>query len=499
MSKRLISARQSGRRHPQQKETRAKNQLNPRLSSIKRISRDTTHTLPTTPACPQAWQDEKKLTEQPLKDGIQAWSAIISVMSGHAPAYRAHRCSFHPDRSEPYLRLNSVSVFVRDQDRSLQFFQDLLGFPLAWDEHLPSGERWLAVTPPDGTAVLALVAPRPGSEEDKLIGRPTQIAFLTEDIFAKFEEWRRLGVSFCHPPQIRPSGDISADFEDVDGNSFTLLECGEMIQEVEAQRRAHVEKQEQERRAAQELEMARQTQARLFPQTQPSLATLEYGGFCAQTRHVGGDYYDFLDLGRARLGLVIGDVAGKGTAAALLMANLQAHLHNQTAMYWSRPFTPLVLGQPERFLRSVNRLFHESTTENAYATLFFAEYDDTTQLLRYANCGHLPAVLLRHNGALERLDATCTVLGLFKEWNCAVGERRLFPGDTLALYTDGVTESFNTEGEEFGEQRLIEALKQRPGLSSSALLSSLAEEVHRFSPHEQYDDITLVVAQCRGN
>jgi serine phosphatase RsbU (regulator of sigma subunit) len=150
-------------------------------------------------------------------------------------------------------------------------------------------------------------------------------------------------------------------------------------------------------------------------------------------------------------------------------------------------------------LRSVNRLFHESTTENAYATLFFAEYDDSTRMLRYANCGHLPAVLLRRDGALERLDATCTVLGLFKEWNCAVGKRQLFPGDTLALYTDGVTESFNPDGEEFGEQRLIEALKQRPGLSSSAMLSSLAEEIRRFSPHEQHDDITLVVAQCRGD
>jgi serine phosphatase RsbU (regulator of sigma subunit) len=292
---------------------------------------------------------------------------------------------------------------------------------------------------------------------------------------------------------------MSADFEDADGNSFTLLQSDEMTREVEAQRRAHVEKQEFERRAAQELEMARQTQARLFPQTQPSLASLEYGGFCVQTRHVGGDYYDFLDLGRERLGLVIGDVAGKGTAAALLMANLQAHLHNQSAMYWSRPFTPHALGQPERFLRSINRLFHESTTENAYATLFFAEYDDTTQLLRYANCGHLPAVLLRKDGALERLDATCTVLGLFREWDCVVGKCHLFPGDTLALYTDGVTESFNKEGEEFGEQRLIEALRRHPSLSSSALLSSLVEEVRQFSPQEQHDDITLVVARCRGD
>lgn len=420
-------------------------------------------------------------------------------MGSPPSALRAHRCSFHPDREEPYLRLNSVSVFVRDQERSLRFYQGVLGFNLAYDTQLPCGDRWLAVAPPDGTAVLALIAARPGSAECALIGRPTQIDFLTEDISEKFEEWCGRGVRFRHPPQMQPSGAMSASFEDVDGNSFVLPESAEMTLEVDAQRRSHVEKLETKRRDAQELEMARQTQARLFPQTQPSFATLEYGGLCIQTRHVGGDYYDFLDLGRGRLGLVIADVAGKGTAAALLMANLQAHLHNQCAMYWNRPFTPMAVEQPERFLRSVNRLFYENTTENAYATLFFAEYDDTAQLLRYANCGHLPAVLLRNDGTLERLDATSTVLGLFKERDCAIGERRLFPGDTLALYTDGVTESFNNEGEEFGEQRLIEALQRRPGLSSSALLSSLVEEVRQFSPQEQHDDITLVVARCRAN
>src|SRR5204863_3354295 len=137
----------------------------------------------------------------------------------------------------------------------------------------------------------------------------------------------------------------------------------------EAQRRIMAERLEAERRVSQELEIAKQVQARLFPQRLPPLRTLEYAGVCHQARQVGGDYYDFLDLGRERLGLVIGDIAGKGIAAALLMANLQAHVHNQCATYWSRRFTPLALGQPERFLRSVNGLFYENTTDGAYATL----------------------------------------------------------------------------------------------------------------------------------
>ena len=205
---------------------------------------------------------------------------------------------------------------------------------------------------------------------------------------------------------------------------------------------------------------------------------------------MGGDYYDFLDLGRERLGLVIGDIAGKGIAAALLMANLQANLRSQCA---------IALDEPQRFLRSVNQLFYENTGDQAFATLFFAEYDDKAAQLRYANCGHLCALLLRRNDTLERLESTATILGAFKQWDCSIEERRLFPGDTLVLYTDGVTESFDDADEEFGEQRLIETLRRRRELSSQGLLESIVDEVRRFSPREQHDDITLIVAKCRGN
>jgi len=148
-------------------------------------------------------------------------------------------------------------------------------------------------------------------------------------------------------------------------------------------------------------------------------------------------------------------------------------------------------------LRSVNQLFYENTADSAYATLFFAEYDDRARRMRYANCGHLCALLLRRDGTLERLDSTCTVLGLFQEWDCSIDERLLFPGDTLAIYTDGVTEAFNAAEEEFGDQRLIEALRRHREQSSQAMVASIVDEVRAFSPHEQYDDITLIVAKCR--
>src|SRR6185369_12817617 len=100
-------------------------------------------------------------------------------------------------------------------------------------------------------------------------------------------------------------------------------------------------------------------------------------------------------------------------------------------------------------LRSVNEIFLRNTSDSAYATLFFAEYDDTRRRLRYANCGHLPALLLGNDSGLERLEATGTVLGLLRDWDCEIEERILRPGDTLAVYTDGITETFNEAGEEF--------------------------------------------------
>jgi len=297
-------------------------------------------------------------------------------------------------------------------------------------------------------------------------------------------------VRFHFPPQKPEWGGIFTRFEDVDGNSFGLAGFDELTLSVESQRRAIAQKLESERRAARELEIARQVQARLFPQRMPPARTLEYTGACLQARQVGGDYYDFLDLGQNRLGRVIGDIAGKGIAGALLMANLQANLRSQCA---------IAAEQPQRFLRSVNQLFYENTADGDYATFFFAEYDDQTRRLRYANCGHLAALLLRRDDALERLASIATVLGLFDDWDCTMEERQLFPGDTLVLYTDGMTEAFNDCGEEFGLQRLIEALLRHRGESSRALIASLLDEVRQFNPGEQQDDITLIVAKILGD
>jgi serine phosphatase RsbU (regulator of sigma subunit) len=171
------------------------------------------------------------------------------------------------------------------------------------------------------------------------------------------------------------------------------------------------------------------------------------------------------------------------------MANLQANLRSQSAT---------ALEQPERFLQSVNQLFYQNTTDSSYATLVFAAYDDASCRLRYVNCGHYPGLVFRSNHALERLDSTSTVLGLFPRWECSVCETKLFPGDTLALYTDGVTDAFNESGEEFGEQRLIDVLWEHGELAPQQMLDAVVQEIRQFSPHEQHDDITMIIAKCRA-
>ena len=244
-----------------------------------------------------------------------------------------------------------------------------------------------------------------------------------------------------------------------------------------------------ERRSEQEMQIARQVQSRLLPQQAPVLKTLEMAGKCIQTRAVGGDYYDFLDFGSGKLGLVLADISGKGISGALLMANLQASLRGQYA---------LALEDMPRLLRSVNHLFFKSTENNSYATTFFGIYDDETRALRYVNCGHNPPLLVRSGGDVERLAATATVLGLFEDWDCSVDERQIAAGDVLVIYTDGISEAAESEdSEEYGDERLAQSVRAHRGKAADEMMNSIIMEVQEFSKGEQADDMTLIVARCR--
>ena len=242
-----------------------------------------------------------------------------------------------------------------------------------------------------------------------------------------------------------------------------------------------------ERREDREIEIAREVQRRLFPQRVPELPNVQLAARCIQARSVGGDYYDFLNLGPDRVGLVLGDVSGKGIPAALRMANLQAYLR---VLSDSAPQDPL------RVVRQVNRSLWQNTPPGDFATLFFGIYADPARRLTYINCGHNPPLLLRRDGTIEWLAATATVLGAFEEWECALGRAQLAPGDLLVAYSDGVTEA-RRGGEHFGDERLVEALRSHPDALPDAIVSAILERVQTFSDGDQSDDLTLLVARVR--
>ena len=237
------------------------------------------------------------------------------------------------------------------------------------------------------------------------------------------------------------------------------------------------------RREQSELELARHVQQKLFPQKTVAMKTITYAGHCVPARVVSGDYYDFLDAGSGVLAFVLADVSGKGMAAALLMANLQASFRSQSNG---------MLGDPGALLKSVNRLFYDSTPVEHYATLFFGLYDDRTRELRYVNCGHLAPVVLRSNGTVERLDATATVLGLFPEWTCEQQTTTLQTGDNLVLFSDGLTDAGIETEQEFGEERLISLLQATRKDQVERWVDRVIESVHNYSSGYQTDDVTVI-------
>jgi serine phosphatase RsbU (regulator of sigma subunit) len=186
--------------------------------------------------------------------------------------------------------------------------------------------------------------------------------------------------------------------------------------------------------------------------------------------------------------LVLADISGKGISAALLMASLQAGLR---AQYTVAP------ADVRAVLRTVNRVFYGSTATNHYATLFFGVYDEATRMLEYANCGHLPPILRRRAGGVERLQPTATVLGLFDEWDGRTAATLLAAGDTLVVFSDGASEAVNAADEEFGEERLAAIVDRHSEAGALALLEAIVTAVTEHGGTQQYDDLTLIVARGR--
>ena len=249
----------------------------------------------------------------------------------------------------------------------------------------------------------------------------------------------------------------------------------------------------QRERLDRELEIARDVQQHLFPQILPHVEGLDFAGYCRPAQGVGGDYYDFVRLPQECLGIAVGDVSGKGIAAALMMASLQASLRGQTI----KPCESLA-----EMIQNINRLVYDASANNRYATFFYAQYEPNCQRLRYVNAGH-NAPLLYRNGkgqaSVLRLEEGGTVVGLFPEFPFQEGRVNLEKGDILVAFTDGISEALNSVEEEFSEERLIKVVRESEEKRTAAsLISDILERVDRFTASApQHDDMTLVVVRVQ--
>jgi phosphoserine phosphatase RsbU/P len=273
--------------------------------------------------------------------------------------------------------------------------------------------------------------------------------------------------------------------------------------------------QKEKQRLENEITIAQEVQAQLFPRHITQLPSLEVFGFCRPARSVSGDYYDFLALGPERLLLAVGDVSGKGISAALLMATIHSAvraysvegipaLRQLQAVGGAPPVLArggsLIEGAevcPGTLLSLLNHQLYHSTPQEKYATLFLAMYDGDSRRLTFSNAGHLPPLVLSESGAVRRLEDGATVVGLFDNINYDEASVQLHPGEIFLAYSDGVTEPENDFGE-FGEQRLIELVHENRDLPLERISEIVTAAVDDWiGGAEQPDDVTLVLARAR--
>ncbi len=276
-----------------------------------------------------------------------------------------------------------------------------------------------------------------------------------------------------------------------------------------------IQEQKEKQRLENELAIAQEVQAQLFPRQVSELESLEVHGFCRPARTVSGDYYDFLTASSHKLILAVGDISGKGISAALLMATIHSAVRAYSVENLPQMREPVAVGavagagrimaawpegvevSPGALLSLLNHQLYESTPPEKYATLFLGIYDGRSHHLTYSNGGHLPPILIGKDGTVRRLEAGGTVVGLFDNMNYDEGAVEMHPGEIFLAYSDGVTEPENDFGE-FGEQRLIDLVRENRDLPLPQISQIVTLAVDNWiGDKEQPDDVTLVLARAR--
>jgi len=239
-------------------------------------------------------------------------------------------------------------------------------------------------------------------------------------------------------------------------------------------------------RMERELELATEIQQRFQPSAPPVMEGYEFQGISFSCYEIGGDYYDFIKLHNGKMLIALGDVSGKGTAAALLMSSLHAAIHGQVAAKSSLA----------EIITSVNQYLSENTPANRFVTLFIAELNPLDGTLRYINAGHNPPLIGRIDGRVEQLASGGFPLGIMPMAEYEIGETRLGSGEALVVYSDGVSEAANLKGEEFGMDRLSQVIKNHLAASASGLRDKVESALSNFTQTAPAgDDITLVIVK----
>lgn len=233
----------------------------------------------------------------------------------------------------------------------------------------------------------------------------------------------------------------------------------------------------------QELERAREIQQALMPKEIPQIPGFDIAGAWEPARVVGGDYFDVIKLSESRLGICIADVVGKSVSAALLMANVQATV---------RAFASDA-ASPAWLCGRVNSVLCNNIATGKFVTLFYGVLDAKRRVLEYTSAGHLSPILLNGSHSVRQLENGGALLGVFPEWKYEDSAAQLAPGDRLLLFTDGITEAARPDGEEFGEQRLIDATTSLSQRSSAELKDELLSQAKNFCDSQLADDATLIV------
>jgi serine phosphatase RsbU (regulator of sigma subunit) len=235
-----------------------------------------------------------------------------------------------------------------------------------------------------------------------------------------------------------------------------------------------------------ELELATEIQQRFQPSAMPTIEGYEFQGISFSCYEIGGDYYDFIPRHDGKIFIALGDVSGKGTAAALLMSSLHAAIHAQAAAKSSLAET----------VASVNRYLAENTPTNRFVTLFIAELDPATGVLEYINAGHNPPLIAHANGQIKQLAAGGFPLGILPMAEYEVGKTQLQTGEVLVVYSDGVSEANNLKGDEFGVERLEEVVSKNLKASASGMRDKVESALSSFTQTAPAnDDITLVIVK----